>query len=87
MVYRRAVRQLDTETLSRLPTSRLLAFHRKLQKLECCSRSSDYSVDDIPPGLIYFKDDPRWLELKGIVSELLRHREHMPAKHATRVCL
>lgn len=87
MVYRRAVRPLEKEILSKLSTSRLLAFHRKLQKLECCSRNSDYSIDDIPPGLIYFKDDPRWIELKCLVSELLRHREHRPTIRATRASL
>lgn len=83
VTMRRHVRPVSTLQLTRMTTSRLLAFRGRLLELEDDGATSDLDPRELlalDPDLLFFKSDVRWRVLYDAVKAELSQREHVPRK-------
>jgi hypothetical protein len=76
-VNQRRAKPISAVELSKLTTKRLLAYRNTLLELEDVRSLSDW-VDHLrDPNYIWFKDDPKWAVIHGLVVAELSTREHI----------
>ncbi len=75
----RSVEAVSTEVLATWATKRLLGLRDRLLRCEEAIERSDIDSGDaaLDPKRIYFKNDPRWIELHDSVRKVLSAREHV----------
>jgi hypothetical protein len=76
----RKVRPLPVEVLEALSTERLMAYRAKLMSLEDSAEMSDHDDSELaglPPGFLYFKQDPGWRDVYRALKSILADREHI----------
>ena len=78
---RRKLSPMSKEELEKLPTKRLLARLRQLQRCEDSLALSDQDASEYKPsGLIEFKDSAEWINEYTKMKDILSQREHIPSK-------
>ena len=69
------------DELEKLPTKRLLARLRQLQRCEESLALSDQNANEYKSsGFIEFKDSAEWISEYTKMKDILSRREHIPSK-------
>ena len=72
---------MSKDELEKLPTKRLLARLRQLQRCEKSLALSDQNVSEYKSSeLIEFKDSAEWISEYTKMKDILSQREHIPSK-------
>jgi hypothetical protein len=79
---------LSREELIKLPTKSLLAYKKRLLKVDGAERCScgsvsgcDFRSKELLAEGAFIKSSPQWQELYALVKEILNTREHIPRKN------
>lgn len=78
---RKKLSPMRMDELEKLPTKRLIARLRQLQRCENSLDLTDQIVTEYEPsGRIEFKDSADWITEYKKMKEILSRREHIPSK-------